>query len=97
MCGKVREVEYEHAYTNERDEECNNCGGIREIQFYIKGDINGDLALNLMDLIILARYNAGWDVEVNTIALDVNGDGMVDLEDTTCLSKYLACWDVEIY
>ncbi|MBE6762348.1 MAG: hypothetical protein E7551_08725 [Ruminococcaceae bacterium] len=59
-----------------------------------KGDVNGDKALNLNDLVALAQYVADWDIEVATAALDVNGDNVVNLNDVTHLAQYLAGWDV---
>ena len=57
------------------------------------GDLNGDLNINLADIIILAQYAAGWELECNETALDVNDDGVVNLADLTHLSRYVAGWD----
>ena len=64
---------------------------------HVPGDINGDDGLTSKDLLRLARYFAGWDVEVNENALDINGDGNVNSKDLLRLARYLAGWDVEIY
>jgi hypothetical protein len=63
----------------------------------VPGDINGDGMLDDADVTCFMQYNAGWDVEVNMVALDVNGDGSVNNKDVTRLMQYNAGWDVEIH
>ncbi len=63
---------------------------------HVPGDINGDGARNYEDVTCFMKYNAGWDVEVNTAALDVNGDGKINNKDVTRLMQYVAGWDVQI-
>lgn len=60
----------------------------------ITPDVNDDSAINLKDLVALAKCAAGWDVEVNKVAADVNGSGDIALTDVTLLAKNLAGWDV---
>ena len=62
----------------------------------IPGDIDGDRKVNTKDAILLFRYVAGWDVEVQDNAVDVNGDGTVNTKDAILLFRYVAGWDVEI-
>lgn len=64
---------------------------------HVPGDVNGDDGLTSKDLLRLARYFAGWEVEVNENALDINGDGNVNSKDLLRLARYLAGWDVEIH
>lgn len=64
---------------------------------HIAGDITGDGKLNAKDLLRLAKYFSGWDVELNTHALDVTGDGKVNAKDLLRLAKYFAGWDVELH
>lgn len=63
----------------------------------LPGDINADQIVNAKDLLRLNKYFAGWDVEVDEIAIDVNGDGTVNAKDLLRLNKYFAGWDVEIF
>ncbi len=63
----------------------------------IPGDINSDQVVNAKDLTRMRKYFAGWDVEVDTLALDTNGDGNINAKDLTRLRKYFAGWDVEIF
>ena len=60
---------------------------------HIPGDINGDAAVRLADLVNLSQYIAGWDVYVNAVALDVNNDKTVDLRDVSHLAKLVAKWE----
>ena len=62
----------------------------------IAGDINSDREVDTRDAILLFRYVAGWDVDVDPFALDCNGDGDVDTKDAITLFRYIAGWDVEI-
>lgn len=59
----------------------------------IPGDIDGDSKVNTKDAILLFRYVAGWDVDVDPAALDVNGDNKVDTKDAVALFRYIAGWD----
>ena len=63
----------------------------------IAGDVNGDRAVNVKDLVRLAQYFAKWEVTVNERALDVNGDDAVNVKDLVRLAQYLAKWEVEIF
>ncbi len=62
----------------------------------IPGDIDGTGEVDLSDVTNIARYFAGWDVDVNESALDVDGDGLVNLNDLIHLAQYVAGWDVEL-
>ena len=64
-----------------------------EIEISLPGDINSDGSVNLKDVVLLARYVAGWEnLTVNEAAIDINGDGLVDLNDVNHLARYLAGW-----
>lgn len=58
----------------------------------IPGDINADGKVNNMDAILLFRYVAGWNVEVDEEALDVTGDGRVSNIDAIELFRYVGGW-----
>ena len=66
------------------------------IQSYKPGDVNGDGQVKLNDAILLRRFVAGWDVEIDERAADVNGDGQVKLNDAILLRRYVAGWKVEL-
>ena len=64
----------------------------------IAGDINSDREVDTRDAILLFRYVAGWDVDVDPFALDCNGDGDVDTKDAITLFRYIAGWpDIKLY
>lgn len=62
----------------------------------IYGDVNGDGAVNRMDLLRLAKYFTGWDVTIDEKASDVNGDGVINRMDLLRLAKYFTGWDVTL-
>lgn len=55
------------------------------------GNANGDGKVNAIDLLRLAKYLNGWDVEIN-LAADVDLNGKVDYADLRILTLYLAKW-----
>ena len=59
----------------------------------IYGDANGDGAVNMQDLTVLAQYLARWPgIVIDEMAADANGDGAVNMQDLTVLSRHLARW-----
>ena len=58
------------------------------------GDVNTDSKINLLDLITMRKYLAGWNVEIDREAADCYTDGNVNLLDLILMRKYLAKWDV---
>lgn len=63
---------------------------------YIPGDLDGDGEISDWDGVLLARYLAGWNVEIDLAAADVDGDGEVSDWDGVVLDRYLAGWNVTI-
>ena len=57
------------------------------------GDINGDGIVDDWDSVLLDRYLAGWDVEINTSAADMDGNGIVDDWDGILLARKFAGWN----
>ena len=55
-----------------------------------RGDLNGDTAINIMDLRLLKQYIACGDAEISRYGADVNGDGAVTIKDCLALKKILA-------
>ena len=61
------------------------------------GDANGDGEIDLKDVVMIRKYYAGWDVEINEENADANGDGTVDLKDVVILRRFVAGgWNVEL-
>ena len=82
----------EHVYEDDYDEECDECGDLREVPekpAYPQGDLNGDGKANNRDLALMQRYLNDWDVTVIEEMLDVNGDGKVNNRDLAALQRLL--------
>ena len=59
--------------------------------FTIKpGDANGDLSVDMKDVLLLRQFIAGLNVSVLPEAVDVNGDQSVDMKDVLALRKLIA-------
>ena len=54
----------------------------------IPGDLTGDGTVGMADLILMKRFFAGHDVDINLAAADVNGDGVVDMADLILFMRY---------
>ena len=63
---------------------------------YIVGDVDDDGEVGDWDAILLNRYLAGWDVEINELAADIDKDGEVGDWDAITLERFLAGWDIQI-
>ncbi len=57
------------------------------------GDTNADGVIDDWDSVLLDRYLAGWDVEINTSATDMDENGVVDDWDGVLLARKLAGWN----
>ena len=62
------------------------------ITAHTPGDVNDSNTIDLLDVVVLARAVADWQVYYNSSALDVNGDGVKTLADVTYLARYVAGW-----
>ncbi len=80
---------------------CTVCGETKEEEIpvldYLRGDINGDGAVDTKDLTRYQKYLADGLTPVVEKALDVNGDGEPGVDDLIRLLKYLAGYDVELF
>lgn len=61
----------------------------------IIGDANGDGDLNIKDSAMLKRYLAGWEMDIDLLAVDIDGDGLVTVKDSALVKRYLAGWEVK--
>ena len=57
------------------------------------GDTDGNGVIDDWDSVLLDRYLAGWDVEINTSAADMDKNGIVDDWDGVLLARKLAGWN----
>ncbi len=60
------------------------------------GDANEDGIVDIVDAMIILRYDCGWDVSVNIGNSDVNADDIVDIVDAMIILRYDCGWDVEL-
>lgn len=63
---------------------------------HLPGDVNGDGACNLKDVVAFKRFLAGWKVQINAKNADVNGDNLTNLLDVLLVERFLAGWDVTL-
>ena len=70
--------------------------GVVEVKSVEPGDVTEDGIVNRQDLLRLAKYFAGWQVEICEDAADVTGDGQVNRQDLLRLAKYFAGWQVTL-
>ena len=64
---------------------------------FARGDLDGDEEITDWDGVLLARYLAGWNVDISNVdALDIDGDGEITDWDGVLLDRYLAGWDIKI-
>ena len=54
------------------------------------GDVNGDGDVNMKDVLIIRKYVAGIDVEMDMAAADATDDGSVNMKDVLAMRKHVA-------
>ncbi len=57
---------------------------------YIKGDVNGDGKIDILDLATMRRHLAGNPTEIDEKAADLDGNGDITILDLAILRRYLA-------
>ncbi len=73
---------------------------VKEAEF-LYGDANGDQIIDMKDVVLLRKYMAEFDYDLNTSTVaveagaDVNGDGVFDMKDVVLLRKYMADFDYD--
>ena len=92
-CGYVRANGAAHTYDHIYDADCNLCGYIRDVEL-VKGDVDGDGAVSVLDAILLQQYLNGWDVMAVNIVSDMNGDAKINNQDLVLLIRLLNGWDI---
>lgn len=63
---------------------------------FIPGDVTGDGSVTRNDLLRLAKYFSGFEVEIDEAASDVTADGPVTRRDLLRLAKYFSGFDVSL-
>ena len=62
----------------------------------LPGDVDGNGKVDNEDLVLLTRYRARWNVDMNMDAADVDASGKVDNDDLILLTRYRARWNVSL-
>jgi len=111
-CGWEKTGTIGHTFDNDCDATCNECSFERETGHIYGdddicdvcgqpmcelGDVDSDGVITDWDGVVLARYLAGWDVDISVIdALDIDGDGEITDWDGVMLDRHLAGWNIQI-
>lgn len=56
----------------------------------VQGDVNGDQSLDMKDVLMVRKFIAGMNGEINESAADLNRDGSVDMKDVLMMRKIIA-------
>ena len=62
----------------------------------VPGDVTGDGAVDIMDVIRLLKRVSGWDVQIAAENSDVTGDNDINIMDVIRLLKYVSGWNVSL-
>ena len=60
------------------------------------GDANEDGSVDIVDAMMVLRYDCGWDVAISLANSDVNADGQADIVDAMMILRYDCGWDVTL-
>ena len=61
------------------------------------GDVNGDEAVDVKDVVLMIRFLTGWDVGISEEYGDFDGNGRIDMRDLILLIRYiLSSLDTEL-
>lgn len=87
-------VWYFNVYLNDKTIKSNTIRGRRS---HIIGDLDSDGEITDWDGVTMARYLAGWGVDILfKDALDLDGDGEITDWDGVLLDRFLAGWDIKL-
>lgn len=81
----------ETAHSFDKKRKCTVCGS-RKAGY---GDLNGDGKVGTIDLVLLRKYIAGYDVEIEFADADLDGDGKVNTVDLTMLRRLIAGYEID--
>jgi len=62
----------------------------------LAGDVTGDGAIDIMDVIRLLKYVSGWGVQITPENSDVTADNGIDIMDVIRILKYVSGWGVAL-
>ena len=61
----------------------------------LKGDVNDDKVVDMLDVILLMEWYCGYDVTINLINADVTGDDTPDMLDIITIMEWYCGYDVD--
>ena len=82
-----------HVYDDDADADCNVCGGIREVQTVLLGDVDDNGKVNNRDLGRLQQYINEWPISINTDAADLDDNGKINNRDLGRLQQIVNEWE----
>lgn len=56
-------------------------------EIYPVGDVNQDGKVNMTDIVLLIRYQAGWSVSIYEKAADMNADSKISMADLVLMIR----------
>ncbi len=68
---------------------------------FVYGDSNGDMKIDMKDVVLLRKFITNYDFDTGTSSVDVgygadaNGDGKIDMKDVVILRKYITNYDFD--
>ena len=65
-------VYFNHTVNLDNDFQYALCSGPIRVSVFLKGDVNSDGRVGMLDIVTLIRYLFGWDVEISEKAADMN-------------------------
>lgn len=60
---------------------------VRDIQLNLLGDLNRNGKVDMADIVLLIRYQAGWSISIYEKAADINADSKISMADLVLLIR----------
>ena len=60
---------------------------VRDIQLNLLGDLNRNGKVDMADIVLLIRYQAGWSISIYEKAADINADSKIGMADLVLLIR----------
>ena len=80
-------VYFNHTVNLDNDFQYALCSGPIRVSVFLKGDVNSDGRVGMLDIVTLIRYLFGWDVKISEKAADMNSDSNIGMADLVLLIR----------
>ena len=80
-------VYFNHTVDLDNDFQYALCSGPIRVSVFLKGDVNSDGRVGMLDIVTLIRYLFGWDVKISEKAADMNSDSNIGMADLVLLIR----------